>query len=79
MNPDLDWLARLSLDEFREVFRGTPVKRAKHKGLLRNVAIAMGNSGEERFLTALQDTAVTMTILRLLKLPIGRLGEFTRS
>ena len=55
MNPDLEWLARLSLDEFREVFRGTPVKRAKHSGLLRNVAIAMGNSGEERFLAILED------------------------
>jgi epoxyqueuosine reductase len=55
VNPDLEWLARLSLDEFREVFRGTPVKRAKHAGLLRNVAIAMGNSGEERFLVVLED------------------------
>jgi epoxyqueuosine reductase len=53
VNPDLDWLARLSLEEFREVFRGSPVKRSKHVGLLRNVAIAMGNSGEERFLPAL--------------------------
>src|SRR5208337_4144142 len=49
VNPELDWLAQLSIDQFREVFRGTAVKRAKHSGLLRNVAIAMGNSGEERF------------------------------
>ncbi len=55
INPELDWLARLSPDDFPEVFRGSPVKRAKHKGLLRNVAIAMGNSGEERFLPVLQD------------------------
>jgi len=55
VNPDLEWLARLSLDEFREVFRGTPVKRAKHSGLLRNVAIAMGNSGEDRYLAILED------------------------
>ncbi len=55
VNPDLEWLARLSLDEFRETFRGTPVKRAKHSGLLRNVAIAMGNSGEQRFLAILED------------------------
>ena len=54
VNPELEWLARLSLEEFREVFRGTPVKRAKHTGLLRNAAIAMGNSGEERFLTVLE-------------------------
>jgi epoxyqueuosine reductase len=55
INPELDWLARLGSDDFREVFRGTPVRRAKHKGLLRNVAIAMGNSGEERFLPLLLD------------------------
>ena len=57
VNPELDWLARLSLEEFREVFRGTPVKRAKHAGLLRNVAIAMGNSGQERFLPLLAELA----------------------
>jgi epoxyqueuosine reductase len=57
VNPDLDWLARMSLEEFREVFRGTPVKRAKYTGLLRNVAIVMGNSGEERFLPILDELA----------------------
>jgi epoxyqueuosine reductase len=57
VNPDLEWLGRLSLEEFREVFRGTPVKRAKHSGLLRNVAIAMGNSAEDRFLPILEDLA----------------------
>jgi epoxyqueuosine reductase len=57
VNPELDWLAGLSQEEFREVFRGSPVKRAKHTGLLRNVAIAMGNSGEERFLPILEDLA----------------------
>jgi epoxyqueuosine reductase len=57
VNPALEWLARLSLDEFREVFRGTPVKRAKYAGLLRNVAVAMGNSGEEVFLPMLEDLA----------------------
>jgi epoxyqueuosine reductase len=55
VNPDLEWLARLSPDEFREMFRGSPVKRAKYAGLLRNVAIAMGNSGGERFLPVLED------------------------
>ena len=55
VNPDLEWLARLSLEEFREVFRGSPVKRAKHNGLLRNVAVAMGNSGDERFLPMLEE------------------------
>ena len=29
VNPDLEWLAKLGIEEFREVFRGSPVKRAK--------------------------------------------------
>jgi epoxyqueuosine reductase len=57
VNPELAWLARLSLEEFREVFRHSPVKRVKHAGLLRNVAIAMGNSGEQQFLPALRQLA----------------------
>jgi epoxyqueuosine reductase len=40
-------MARLTPDEFSEVFRRSPVKRAKWRGLLRNVAVAMGNSGDD--------------------------------
>jgi len=54
INPDLGWLAQLTLEEFRELFRASPVKRGKHNGLLRNVVVAMGNSGEERFVPLLQ-------------------------
>ena len=54
VNPDLDWLAQLSEEEFREILRGSPVKRARFNGLQRNAAIAMANSGEERFLTILE-------------------------
>jgi epoxyqueuosine reductase len=42
--PDLDELARLTPEAFRERFRRNPVKRAKRRGLLRNVAVALGNS-----------------------------------
>jgi len=55
VNPDLEWLARLSVDEFRGVFRGSPVKRARFNGLRRNVAIAMGNSSDQRFLPVLEE------------------------
>jgi len=55
VNPELGWLARLSVEQFREVFRGSPVKRARFNGLRRNVAIAMGNSGDERFLSVLEE------------------------
>ncbi len=54
VNPELEWLANLSIDEFREAFRGSPVKRTRFSGLRRNVAVAMGNSGDARFLPLLQ-------------------------
>ena len=43
--PRLEWLLGLSEAEFRELFRGSAVKRAKWRGLLRNACIALGNSG----------------------------------
>jgi epoxyqueuosine reductase len=53
VNPALDWLAELSAEQFRENFRRSPIRRTKHSGLRRNVAIAMGNSGRAEFLPAL--------------------------
>jgi epoxyqueuosine reductase len=44
-SPDLEWLLSLSEAEFREVFRGSPVKRTKRRGLVRNACVAIGNSG----------------------------------
>jgi epoxyqueuosine reductase len=44
--PDLAELAALDEDAFRRRFRGSPVKRAKRRGLLRNVALALGNGGD---------------------------------
>jgi len=43
--PRLEWLLRLSEDDFRELFRGSAVKRTKWRGLMRNACIAAGNSG----------------------------------
>lgn len=56
-HPDLRDLAQMSEDDFRRRFRGTPVKRAKYAGLRRNVAIAMGNSGDRQFLPDLKKLA----------------------
>jgi len=42
--PELPQLASLSEEEFRALFRRSPVWRTKYEGFLRNVAIAMGNS-----------------------------------
>ena len=55
--PPLAELARMEEDEFRRMFRGTPVWRAKYRGLLRNVAIAMGNAGQPEFLPLLAKLA----------------------
>jgi epoxyqueuosine reductase len=42
--PALLRLAGLSQDQFRETFRGSPVKRTKWQGLVRNSCIALGNA-----------------------------------
>lgn len=44
LNPRLEWLLGLSESKFRGLFRGSAVKRAKWRGLLRNTCIALGNS-----------------------------------
>ena len=54
VNPALDWLAEMQQEEFRLVFRGSPLRRAKLSGLRRNAVIAMGNSGDKKFVPALR-------------------------
>jgi epoxyqueuosine reductase len=55
--PRLEELAALTEDEFQSKFRGSPIQRAKHAGFLRNVAVAMGNSGLEKFREPLERLA----------------------
>ena len=45
----------LALDDaqFREIFRGSPIKRIKRRGFLRNVCVALGNVGTRDDLPAL--------------------------
>ena len=57
VNPALAWLAELSADSFRTLFRKSPLQRTKLSGLLRNVAIAMGNSGLSAYIPKLQEWA----------------------
>ncbi len=42
--PSLRDLARMTPEDFRREFRRSPVKRTKWRGLMRNVAVALGNS-----------------------------------
>jgi epoxyqueuosine reductase len=53
-HPDLEWLAQMDEATYRDVFRGSPLKRAKFAGIKRNVAIAMGNSGNREFVAVLK-------------------------
>ena len=57
MTPRLEKLAALSEPEFRDMFRHSPVSRAKYRGFLRNVAIAMGNSALPGFQAPLEKLA----------------------
>jgi epoxyqueuosine reductase len=54
ISPALSWLASLDPEEFNRQFRGSPIKRTKRSGLLRNAAVAMGNSGQREFLAQLE-------------------------
>jgi epoxyqueuosine reductase len=49
VNPALEWLGSLDEQSFEQQFNGSPVRRAGFNGLRRNVAIAMGNSGLQKF------------------------------
>ena len=65
LNPVLAWLAEISEEEFRQKFRGSPVKRAKRNGLRRNALIAIGNRGNRSHLPfvnrALEDPDPTIS------------------
>ena len=57
VNPALEALAAMDQAEFERQFNGSPVRRAGFMGLQRNVAIAMGNSGQRRFAPWLENWA----------------------
>jgi epoxyqueuosine reductase len=57
--PDLEYLGSLTVEQWRELFRGSPMKRTKYQGFLRNVSIAMGNSGDPKHLPRLRGLAAS--------------------
>lgn len=56
-NPPLRALASLSEEDFRKAFAHSPIKRAKYRGWLRNLCVAMGNSGDRGFMPWLEGMA----------------------
>ena len=55
--PSLQNELTLAPQEFNNKFKNSPVKRAKRRGYLRNVAVAAGNSGQKILLPLLQSVA----------------------
>src|SRR2546428_14037602 len=47
-SPELIPLLSLTEEQFRERFRLSPIRRTKRRGLLRNVCVALGNSGNRQ-------------------------------
>ena len=86
LRPDLTMLADLDDAAFRKLFSGSPVKRAGRDRFVRNVMIAIGNSGEASFLPIVERRlgdasplvrAMAVWALGLLasKQEVSRLGE----
>ena len=57
VNPPLLRMAEMSEQEFRKLFRGSPLQRAKYAGIRRNAVVAMGNSANSRFIPLLEQLA----------------------
>ena len=55
--PDLIGLLQLDDAGFKSRFAGTPILRTKRRGVLRNVCVALGNTGDETSLSDLEKAA----------------------
>ena len=53
-SPDLIELLQLDDAGFKSRFAGSPILRTKRRGLLRNVCVALGNTGNATALPALE-------------------------
>ena len=61
--PPLLELSAITEEQFREMFRDSPINRARYSGFLRNVAIAMGNSGNRDLCEPLSRMAASPDLL----------------
>jgi epoxyqueuosine reductase len=53
-NPPLEALASLTEEDFKRIFARSPIQRVKFRRWLRNLCVAMGNSGHRRFVPWLE-------------------------
>ncbi|MCI0693307.1 tRNA epoxyqueuosine(34) reductase QueG [candidate division KSB1 bacterium] len=67
--PPLAALAEMDEEAFRQKFRRSPIKRAKWRGFMRNLLVALGNSGMDEYLPI---------VARFLQHPEGLLREHAR-
>jgi epoxyqueuosine reductase len=74
--PRLEQLAGMDAQEFQKSFKNTPIWRAKHRKMLQNAAIAMGNRGLLKFRPALEKLARhdDPTVAEAARWALGRLG-----
>jgi epoxyqueuosine reductase len=75
--PALAWLLDLREDAWRAATRGTALRRAKYRGLLRNALVAAGNSGDASLLPRLRRHAASpdAMLAEHAQWAIARLGE----
>jgi len=76
LQPSLEWLAGMAEGEFREVFRGSGMKRTKWTGLVRNACVALGNSGVRR--GGPEYERVVALLKRLTESEVFTIGESAR-
>jgi epoxyqueuosine reductase len=73
---DLAGLVSLGVDEYRTLFRGSAMKRAKLEGLKRNAMIAMGNSRDSEYVAPLEEqlAADQESLRSVAAWALGRIG-----
>ena len=64
-DPSLEDFLTLSPDEFRTNLSGSPLKRSKRDGLLRNAAVAAGNSKREDLIPMLEKNLINEKTLQV--------------
>jgi epoxyqueuosine reductase len=57
--PEPENFAKLTPEQFHQTTRASPIARAKHSGVLRNLAVAMGNLKQDRFRGPLEDLSAS--------------------